>query len=169
MDEWQHDAEEWLRHEEHNGDAAEAAFGRMFAALPPVVPSPGFAQRAATAAWSARIRRRRLVAAGCAAAAVAVAAGTALMLAVGAPAWLLLAGTHIAGNSLTALLFSAVGVAGIWTEMIRVGGALAQVLVMPQSIAALIAIESIGIVALYSLQRLLRADVKMRGQGLVCV
>lgn len=169
MAEWRQDVETWLEFEGQDEDAAEAAFARTFAALPPVEPSPGFAGRVTAAAWSARARRRRLVVAACAAAAAVLVAAVALVLAFGAPAWLLRTGAQLAVSSMMTLLLSAATVAEVWAAMARGGSMVARVIVMPQGVATLVAIELVGAGALYSLHRLLRSEIRFRNSGPLCL
>lgn len=169
MTDWRRDAEMWLEREGQDDKAAEVAFGQMCAALPPVEPSPGFAARTAAAAWSARARRRRLAAAAYAAAVASVAGAAALVVAFGAPGWLLLTGARIAASALMTLLLSAATLAEVWTSMAGGGTAVARVLVMPQGVAALVTVELVGAAALYALHRLLRDDVRFRNTGPLCI
>ncbi len=169
MTDWRRDAETWLEREGQDDEAAEAAFGQMFSALPRVEPAPGFAARAAAAAWRERARRRRLMAAGYTTAAASFAGAAALVAAFGAPQWLLLAGAQVTTSAVMTLLLSAATLAEGWTLMVQGSSAVARVLVMPQGIAALVAVELVGAAALYALQRLLRADVRFRNTGPLCI
>ena len=67
------------------------------------------------------------------------------------------------------LVWSATAVAEFWGLMVSAETATARVAVMPQSVAALVATELLGAAALYSLHRLLRADVRFRSSGPLCL
>ena len=149
-------------------DAADADFSRLFAALPPVQPSADFVQRTVDAAWEARTRRRAFRFAAAAAAVVVIAFGV-LLATTGAPAWLVPTSARVVAGSVMAVLWSATAVAEFWTLMVRMGTAIAGLLVMPQSVALLVTIELVGAAALYSLHRLLRADIRFRNSGPMCI
>ena len=66
------DKPHWLRAEETGQEElAESAFARLVADLPSFEPSSAFVDRAAHAAWRARIRRRLVTRVACVAAALA--------------------------------------------------------------------------------------------------
>ena len=149
-------------------DAADAAFSRLFSALPAVEPSADFVQRTVDAAWEARARRRAFRVAASVAAAAVLAFGV-LLATVGAPGWLVLTSARIAAGSVMAVVWSATAAAEFWTLTMRAGTAFAGVVVMPQTVAVLVAIELVGAAALYSLHRLLRADIRFRNSGPICI
>lgn len=172
MGRWRTETETWLESERHeNNDAAEAALTQLFAALPTVEPSRDFVHRTVDAAWAVRTRRRWMMAAAAAAALIAVAAGvTALFVMSGdVGARMLAAAATLAANSAVSLLTSATTLVEWWTAMARTGGAVGRVLVMPQGLAALAAIEIVGAISLYMLHRLLKADVTFRNSGPLCL
>lgn len=88
---------------------------------------------------------------------------------LGAPAWVVLTAAQVGAGSVMTLVWSATAVAEFWGLMMSAGTAAARVAVMPQSLAALVATELLGAAALYSLQRLLRADVRFRHSGPLCL
>jgi hypothetical protein len=150
-------------------EAVDAAFRRLFSTLPPVEPSAGFVQSTVHAAWDARAARRRWVGWAGAAAAVIVIVGASLVAMIGAPAWVVLMAAQAGAGSVMTLVWSATVVAEFWGLMVGAGTAAARVAVMPQSLAALVATELLGAAALYSLQRLLRAEVRFRNSGPLCL
>lgn len=169
MGQWRDEADRWLTSEPHDDEAAEASFAQLFTALPEEKPSAGFVQRTVAAAWAARVRRRRLAAGGAAAAALAALGGAALVSAYGAPGWVLMTVAQVAAGSLTALLASAATLVEFGALMVRTGSAVGRVMVMPQGIATLVAIEVVGAGALYALHRLLRDDLRFRNSGPLCL
>jgi hypothetical protein len=150
-------------------DAADAAFSRLFAALPAVAPSPDFVQRTVNAAWEARAARRRWARMAIAASAAIVVLTFAALAIFGIPASLVPAAAQAAAASLMAVLWTATAVVEFWTLILRGGTAFARVAVMPQSVALMAAAWMLGGLALYSLQRLLRADVRFRSSGPLCI
>jgi hypothetical protein len=150
-------------------EAVDAAFTRLFSTLPRVEPSAGFVQSTVEAAWGARAARQRWIRWAGAAAAVAVAIGASLVAMIGAPAWVVLTAAQVGAGSVLTLVWSATAVAEFWGLMVSAGTAAARVAVMPQSVAALAATELLGIAALYSLHRLLRAEVRFRNSGPLCL
>ncbi|MGH9257719.1 MAG: hypothetical protein ACRD3C_24435 [Vicinamibacterales bacterium] len=172
MGRWRTQTEHWLSSEQHDlDDAADATFARVFAALPAVVPSAGFVQRATDAAWLARARRRRVVAIGSLAASIviAVAAGAAAYGLFGiAGGWLVTTAATVVTSSAVSLLVA--GTTGVqwWFATAQAGNTVAGVAAMPQSVVVLFAIELFGAAALFILQRLLRAELRVRGTGSLC-
>lgn len=150
-------------------DAVDAAFTRLFATLPPVEPSPGFVQSTVEAAWDARTVRQRWIRWAGVAAGVAVVLGTSLVAMIGAPGWVVLTAAQVGAGSVMTLVWSATAVAEFWGLMVSAGTAAARVAVMPQSVAALVATELLGAAALYSLQRLLRSEVRFQNSGPLCL
>jgi hypothetical protein len=172
MGRWQKNTEHWLSNEEQGlDDAADAAFQQVFSALSPVEPSSSFVQRAVEAAWRARTRQRRifLVAAVAASLFVVLTASAAAYGVFGiAGGWLLTTGAAIATNSAVSIIAAATTAVEWWFATARAGSALAGIMATPQSVVVLFTIELVGIVALYMLQRLLRAEVGFRGPGALC-
>ena len=148
--------------------ATDTAFRRLFSTLPPVEPSAGFIQRTVDAAWEARAARRRWVRWASATAVLAVVGSASVVAMLGAPSWVVLAAAQIGTGSVMTLVWSATAVAEFWGLMMGAGTAVARVAVMPQSLAALVATELLGAAALYSLHRLLRADVRFHSSGPLC-
>ena len=149
-------------------DQTDAAFRQLFSTLPPVEPSAGFVQRTVDAAWEAQAARHRWVRWAAAAAALAVVGGASVVAMLGAPSWVVLTAAQAGAGSVMTLVWSATAVAEFWGLMVSAGTAAARVAVMPQSVAALVATELLGAAALYSLHRLLRADVRFRSSGPLC-
>jgi hypothetical protein len=172
MGRWQKNTEQWLSNEEQGlDDAADAAFQQVFSALPAVEPSSSFVQRAFEAAWRAHARQRRirLVTAVAASLFTVLAAGAAAYGAFGiAGGWLLTTGAAIATNSAVSIIAAATTAVEWWLATARAGSALAGIMATPQNVVVLLAIELVGIAALYMLQRLLRAEVGFRGPGALC-
>lgn len=149
-------------------EAVDAAFSRLFSTLPQVEPSAAFVQSTVDAAWAARAARQRWVRWAGAAAAVTVMGVASLVAMVGAPGWVVLTAAQFGAGSVMTLVWSATAVAEFWGLMMSAGTAAARVAVMPQSVALLVAIELLGAAALYSLHRLLRADIRFRNSGSMC-
>lgn len=149
-------------------DQVDAAFRRLFSTLPPVEPSAAFILRTVDAAWEARAARHRWVRWTSAAAALAVVAVASTVVMLGAPGWVVLTAAQVGAGSVMTLVWSATAVAEFWGLMMSAGTAAARVAVMPQSVAALVAIELLGAAALYSLHRLLRAEVRFGNYGPLC-
>lgn len=172
MGRWRTHAEAWLAAERHDQDeAAEAAFGRVFQALPAVAPSPAFVSRTAEAAWAARIRRQQLVGAVAAVAAVLVAATAAVVLYAafgGRLAWLLTTTAALASSAVLSLVAAGVTVAGCWSDAADAGRTIAAAVANPYSVAALMAIELVAVAALVLLHRLLRSEVEFRSPRSFC-
>lgn len=150
-------------------EAVDAAFRRLFSTLPPVEPSAGFVRNTVQAAWDARAARQRWVRWAGAAAALVVVAGASLLAMIGPPAWVVPMAAQVGAGSVMTLVWSATVVAEFWGLMVGAGTAAARVAVMPQSLAALVATELLGGAALYSLHRLLRAEVRFRNSGPLCL
>jgi len=173
MGRWRTHVETWLAADRDGQDeAADAALGRMFAALPGVEPSPAFVARTVKAAWAARARQRRLAAWAAAAAAVLIVgtAGVVLYTAIdGRTAWLVLT-TAASLASSSALWLVSVGVAatGWWATAADAGVAIAAAMARPYSMAALVAVEVVAAAAFVMLHRLLRSDVELRTPRAYC-
>ena len=172
MGRWQKNTEHWLSNEEQGlDDAADAAFQHVFAAVPAVEPSSDFVQRTVEAAWRARVRRRRVVLVSGLAASVFVAltTGAAAYGAFGiAGGWLLTTAAAVATNFATSLVAAGTTAVEWWFAFARASSAVAGIVATPQNAVVLLAIELVGIAALYMLQRLLRAEVAFRGPGALC-
>jgi len=172
MGRWRTHTEHWLSSEEHDlDDTADAAFAQVFAALSAVDPSADFAQRAASAAWLARARRRRAMAIGSLAASIliVVLAGAAAYGVFGiAGGWLVTAAATMVTNSAVSLIVGVTTAVQWWFATARAGTTVADIMTTPQSAVTLLGIELVGIAALYMLQRLLRSEVRFRDPGALC-
>lgn len=162
MDMWRPDAERWLA-SEHEGqeDAAEAAFAQAFQALPRIEPRADFADRVVSAVWRVERRRHRAVQwAQGAAALLVMAAGLAIGYAAidYAGAWMATTGAAVASRGV--VWFMAMAGAGVtwWSVVARVGAGMDTVLATPQNTAALLALELLGMLALWGLRRLLPSE-----------
>jgi hypothetical protein len=156
----------WLSLQEQDLDEpADRALAEVFAALPPVEPSPDFVQRAVAAAWAeqARTRRTALFAGVGAAALVALAAVAVAYTVFGiASGWLLTTTAAALSGSAITLLDGAATAVQWWLATVRVGDAVAAIVTRPAGAAALVTIELMGAVALYTLRRLLHADLRFK-------
>ena len=150
-------------------NADDAAFSRLFAALPAIEPSADFVQRTVDAAWEARATRRRWARMAVAASVACAVMTIAALVAFGIPAWVIPVAAQVAAASLMTIVWTATAVAEFWTLMLRAGTAIGRVVVMPQSVALLVTAEVLGAFALYSLHRLLRSDVRFRSSGPLCI
>ncbi|MBI4885776.1 MAG: hypothetical protein HY824_01665 [Acidobacteria bacterium] len=172
MGNWRDLANYWLSFERHLDEAAgadeatDAAFAKVFAALPAVEPSAAFVHQAVDAAWAARARSRRAaVFAGLAASVAVTASGAAVAYALlgAAGGWLLTSAVAAATRIAMSVLGAATTTLEWWLATVHVGGAMADVVTMPQGAAALATIGLIGVVALYMLRRLLQTELRFRG------
>lgn len=172
MGRWRTHTEHWLSSEQgEQDDAAEAAFAGIFAALPSVDPSADFVQRATRAAWLARARRRRVIA-------IASVAATLLLVVLSgaiaygtfgvAGGWLLTTALGVVTSSAVSLIVAATTAFQWWFATALAGNTVAGIIATPQSAVALLSVELIGIAALYTLRRLLRADVTFSGSRSLC-
>ena len=173
MGRWRTHVETWLAAEQDGrDDAAEAAFDRVFAAVPGVEPSPAFVARTVEAAWAARGRRRRLAILTAAAAAALVVVGTSgvvLYTALdGRAAWLLTTAASLASSSVRWLLSAGVTGTGWWAAVADAGLIIAAAIARPYSMAVLTAIELVAAAALVMLHRLLRSDIELRTPRAYC-
>jgi hypothetical protein len=149
--------ERWLAEEEEgHDDAADAAFARLFAAVPRIEPRAAFVDEAVTAAWRWRAKRRRFVLAGWAAAAVLVGAGAlAVYLASPSLAPVFIRTVAFASGRAVPWFVSYATVAlHSWLTLVHVGGVVASALVTPARAAALVGMELFGILAFFALQRI---------------
>ena len=172
MSQWRTHTETWLSSEQQGlDDAADEAFAHVFAALPAVEPSVGFVPRAVDAAWRARGRRRRAIALAGLAVSVAGAgtAGAAAYGVLGMAGWLLTTIATVATSSAVSALMTAATAVDWWSAAARAGSSVTSILIMPQAMAAFVAIELTGAAALYLLHRLLRTEVRFRSPGPLCV
>lgn len=172
MGRWRTHTQAWLA-AEHDGEdgAADAAFGRVFQALPAVEPSPAFVTRTAEAAWAVRGRRRWVVGAAAAAAAVLVVSTAAIVLYAafgGRLAWLLTTTVTLASTAGVSLIGAGVAAAGWWSAAAAAGRAITTAVASPYSVAALMAIELVAVAALVLLHRLLRSEVELRSPQAFC-
>jgi hypothetical protein len=147
----------------------DAAFTRLFAALPEIQPSAAFVDTTVAAAFEVRAKRYRLLWLSVAAGVVVVAGATLLLAAFGMPSVVVLLAAESAAGMLMASVWAATGIAEFWSVMLRGGAAAARVAVMPQSVALLVMAEVIGGLALYMLHRLLRSEVRLRNSGPLCI
>lgn len=172
MGRWRTHVETWLAAEQQGqDDAADAAFGRVFATLPAVEPSPAFVARTVEAAWAVAARRRRMAILAVAAAALLAigASGVVLSLALdGGVAQLLTIATALASASLLSLLTAGATLAGWSAATVDAGAVVATVIGNPYSMAALTAIELVAAAVLVMLHRLLRSDVEWRTPRAYC-
>ena len=149
---------DWLASEQDGrDDLAEFTFARLMADLPRVEPSPAFIERAVKAAWQRRVRQQRLAWAARAAAVLAVLVGGGVGLfalgaaVIGAAADGLMAGVQ-------GLIWTADAVGGglrWWSLFEKVGSAVGTAVATPQTTAVLVALELIGAMAVYGIERLL--------------
>jgi hypothetical protein len=164
--------ETWLAAEQQDrDDAADAAFGHVFAALPAVEPSPAFVSRTVEAAWAVGARRRRAAILAIAAAALLVIGASGVVLSValdGGVAQLLTVATALASASLLSLLSAGATLAGWSAAAVDVGAVVATVIGNPYSMAALTAIELVAAAVLVMLHRLLRSEVEWRTPRAYC-
>lgn len=172
MGRWRTHTEKWLGAEQQDRDeAAEAAFGPVFAALPVVEPSPAFVARAVEAAWAARARRRWLTGLAAAAAAALIVAASAVAVYTafdGRIVPMLTMAASAASGSLLVLLTAGAALAGWWSAAVNTGVKLAAAMANPYSVAALTVIELVAAVALVMLHRLLRSEVDFRTPRAYC-
>jgi hypothetical protein len=169
MGDWRTRAGHWLSSEEHDAGDAEEAFAQVFAALPAVDPSADFVQRATDAAWLARVRRRRVIAAGGLVASISIAAPAAYGVFGVAGAWMLATVVSAVTGSVVTLLGAATTGLQWWYATAQAGMTMADVVAMPGSAAALFVMELVAVAALYMLHRVLRADLRWRDPGALCV
>jgi len=152
-----HELERWLEAEGGGeDDAADAAFARLFTAVPRIEPSQAFIEQTVTATWRWRARRRRLVAFGWAAALVlvAVAATTAYIASPRIGTAVVRAFAFVSGHSLAWLVAYAKVAMDWWWTLGRVGSLIAAELVTPARVVAVVGVELVGIVAFFALQRI---------------
>jgi hypothetical protein len=163
---WRSRMDNWLSLQQQDLDeAADAALAEVFAALPPVEPSPDFVQRAVAAAWAehARARRTALLAGAAAAALVALTSAAVAYTVFGmAGGWLLTTAAAALSGSAVTLLDAASTAVQWWLATVRIGDAVAAVVTRPVGAAAVVTIELMGAVALYTLRRLLQADLRFK-------
>ncbi len=166
MRQWRTSTLDWLSYEQRGLDAAaDEAFAHVFAALPAIEPSGPFAQHAVDAAWRARAHRRRAIALAGLAASMAVTgtAGATVYGVLGLKGWLLTTIATVATSSAVSALMTVATVLDWWSAAARAGSMVTSVVVLSQGIAALVAIELVGVAAVYALGRLLQAEVRFRG------
>ena len=149
---------DWLASEqEGRDDLAEFAFARLMAGLLPVEPSPAFVERAVQAAWQRRVRQQRLAWVARAAAVLVVLAGGGVgLVAFGAVLIGAAADGVVAG--VQGLVWTANAVGGglrWWSLLENVGSAVGTAVATPQTTAVLVALELMGAMAVYGIQRLL--------------
>ena len=153
MGNWRTNAEQWLSTERQGLDdsEADAAFAAVFAALPAVDPSPGFARRAAEAAWVARRRRRWAIAAGVLAATVSLVAMTGVaayvMFGVATGGWLVTTAAMAAAGSAVSMLAAVASGVQWWLATAQAGNTVADVVALPQNVAALFMVTVVGVIA----------------------
>ena len=172
MGRWRTHTEHWLSSEHQDlDDAAEAAFAEVFTVLPAIDPSVDFAQRATRAAWVARGRRRRVIAIGSLAATlflVLLSAAAAYGLFGIAGGWLLATISVVVASSAVSLVVAATTAVQWWFATALAGNTVAGIITSPQSAVVLVSVELVGIAALYTLQRLLRAEVRLGSSRSLC-
>ena len=149
--------ERWLAAEDSGSDdAADAACAHVFAAVPKVEAPPAFVQQAVTAAWRWRVRRRRMVMLGSAAAVVLVT-GAAIVGYGVAPqlaAALIKTFALVSGRALPWLVAYTTVAMDWWWTLARVGGIVATALITQARAVAVVGVELVGILAFYALQRI---------------
>jgi hypothetical protein len=175
---WRARAKQWLSTEQqHELDgsanaAADAAFRRLFAVLPGVVPSDDFVRRTAAAAWRGRLDRHRRRTTQIAAAIVLAMVGSVLALV----AFVLTdgAGPWLGSTAQTGIRFAVTGLMAAatlvewWSRAARISSTLADVLLIPQGTMAIATIALVGAVVLFTLRRLLRTELKIRTPPSLC-
>ena len=174
MGRWRTDTEQWLSNELHDAgesEASDAAFARLFAAVQVVEPSPDFVERTVRGAWRMRTRRRMFgaVAAVLALALVSASAMTVYGVLGTTSGMLWSAMASLATSSFVTAFSMAASAAGWWWAIARAASTMTEILAMPQGALAFLAIECVGAVALYTLHRLLRSDVRFGRPGTLCV
>lgn len=153
--------EAWLSAEDRGDDvAADAAFTHLFAGLPRVEPRPSFVNEAVTAALTWRVRRRRRLA-------IAWATAAVLLVAVAATAYFaspLLARGAVKTIALVSgrlvpwlVAYASVALHG-WLTLGHVGAVIADALMTPGRVAAVVGVELVGLLAFYALHRLAGAE-----------
>jgi hypothetical protein len=149
--------ERWLAEEESGHDeSADAAFARLFTAMPRVEATPAFVEQAVAAASQWRARRRRLVAFGWAAALMLVAAGAlAAYLASPslAPVFIRVV-AFVSGRAVPWFVAYSTVAMNWWLTLVHVGSVIASALVTPARAAALVGVELVGLLAFFALQRI---------------
>ena len=159
--------ERWLASEAtEQDDAADAAFAHLFAALPKVEPRGDFVIRTTARVWGARTRRRRVAVFGWAAAVVVAAAGSLAGYAAAAPAsaWAVKTGVQVMSHTMPWLVAYATEAMNLWWVAARVGNHIAVAIAAPPRAAALVAVELVGMVAFFALQRLVRLELRGEAQ-----
>jgi len=153
--------ERWLAAEEGGqDDAADAEFATLFAAVRKVEPTPDFVEQTVTAAWRWRVRRRRLVMLG-SAAAILLVAGAAMVGYGVAPQLatsMIKALALVSGRAVPWLVAYATVAVDWWWTVGRVGGVVAAALITPARVVAVVGVELVGILAFYALQRIAGAE-----------
>jgi hypothetical protein len=152
------DTRQWLEAEREGREGlAELTFARLMSELPPVEPSPVFvgaivhrvARRQAqgrVVGWLARVAAVILIAAG----------SVVVMYVLGAFAVGAIArGSSLLSEGLLWLMRSTGDGIQWWSVAARVGTAIGQSLMTPRTVAAIVAIELLGI---YALQRILSTE-----------
>lgn len=155
------DLARWLASEDLEDDtAADAAFSRVFAVLPAIEPSEGFADRTVAAAWRMRSRQRRIAALGWAAVVlIAVAgAGAGAIAAVPASAWAIKAGAHVLLHAAPWLAAYGTEAMNVWWIVARIGSEVAAAVATPSRAAAVVGVELVAISAFFALQRLVQVQ-----------
>jgi hypothetical protein len=155
----QRDAEQWLVSEQQgHDDAAEAAFARVFQALPRIEPRADFVDRVIMATWVAERRRRRTQRLARSAAVLLVALAGA---AIGYGAvdmsggWVAGEITAVVSHGLRGFIFIVRTGVKSWAVIARIGSDVGTVLTTPQTTGALLVMELIGMVAVLGLRGLL--------------
>jgi len=150
--------QEWLKAElADDDDLAEAMFARAVKRSAANDPSADFVERAAQAAWRARLRqqRARRIVFG-AAAAFILSAGIGVLYALWALAGGMLApGIVAAAHGLVWVLTSPLEGANWWWTAERVGGVLAGTVTARGTAAAIIFLELAGLAAIYAFGRVI--------------
>lgn len=162
--------ERWLAAEAAGDEtAAERAFGAVFARMPRLHPAPGFAERVVWAAAPGSVRRpvlelwggRFALALSLSLAALAVGLLPSLsLLPVEAPS---LAALLQAGNDLLSWFGGRLGAGlAVWSFLSRIGAAISIAIATPQAASALLGSATLSGLALYTLNRMLTPERRIR-------
>ena len=172
MTDWQRHTEEWLSAEHRDDEAAaDAALFQVLRALPSTEVPAAFVEQTVARAWDRRTFRRRAgVMLGIAASAgAAVSAAVVISLVFSdAARGALIAVAGFATSSAVTLLGAAAAAGQWWVSATRAAGTLGNLVAMPETAAALVITESIGLAALFVLRRLLNAEPQVGRRGMMC-
>ncbi|MGE0393505.1 MAG: hypothetical protein AB7I25_06625 [Vicinamibacterales bacterium] len=149
---------EWLEAEDRGRETtAEDAFASLLADLPEETVAPAFIERTMAVVHARRARQRRVVWASRAAVTVVAVSAAVLGLRVGGAFVLsLVADGLVAGVQGAVWTADTVG-GGLWwwSVLEKMGSAVGKAATAPRSVAALIALQLVGGMAMYGMTRLL--------------